>query len=84
MAYFVVERYWPGVSGADLAPLGEVLRRTADEAGAEVRYLGSVLLVDDNVVQCRFEGVDADAVRRLNDAAGVRYDRVLQALAYPP
>jgi hypothetical protein len=83
--YFVVERYWPGVTAADVAALADQLRRADDPRTARaVRYLGSTLLVDDDVVQCRFVGTDVEAVRLANDDAGIRYDRILQALAYPP
>jgi hypothetical protein len=80
MSVFIVERYWPDVSTADVA---ELARRLRDSAAAQpgVRYLGSVLLVEDAVVQCRFEAADAEAVRTVNDAANAPFDRIL--LAYP-
>jgi Nickel responsive protein SCO4226-like len=81
VAVYVVERYWSGVSAVDVAALAERLDRAARAAG--IGYLGSVLLVDDDVVQCRFDSPDIEAVRRVNDVAGARYDRILLARTYP-
>lgn len=78
MSVFVVERYWPGVSASALAELADRLR-IATLADGDVRYLGSVLLVGDDVVECRFEAAHVDAVRRVNDAAHAAYDRLLLA-----
>lgn len=86
MAVYVVERYWPGVSTPDVDVLAEQLRVTAAgfaAAGEPIRYLGSLLIVGDDVVQCRFESLDTDAVVRLNERAGARFDRILEARAYP-
>jgi hypothetical protein len=83
---YVVERYWPGVSTPDVDVLAERLRCAAVRlaaAGESVRYLGSLLIVGDDVVQCRFESVDTNAVVRLNEQADARFDRILEARAYP-
>jgi hypothetical protein len=80
MSVFIVERYWPDVTTADVAELGRRLRASTS-ALPDVSYLGSVLLVEDAVVQCRFEAPDADAVRSVNAAANAPFDRIL--LAYP-
>ena len=82
----MVERYWPGVRDADVDALAVRLRAVAGRlaaAGEPIRYLGSVLLVGDDVVQCRFESDDADAVVWLNEQAGAQFDRLLSARAYP-
>ncbi len=82
----MVERYWPGVCDADVDALAVRLRAAAGRLAAQgepIRYLGSVLLVGDDVVQCRFESDDADAVVWLNERAGAQFDRLLSARAYP-
>ncbi len=82
----MVERYWPGVCDADVDALAARLRAAACQlvvAGESIRYLGSVLLVGDDVVQCRFESDDADAVVWLNERAGAPFDRLLSARTYP-
>jgi len=76
MATFMVERYIPGVSYAQLT---EAVRRTASVAaamtaeGIPVRYLGSTFLPQEEACFCRFEGADADAVRAVNERAGAPY-----------
>ena len=83
MPVFVVERYWPGVSGADVEDLVRRLRAAQpDPSRSGAVYLGSVLLVADETVQCRFEASDAAAVARFNLDAGAPYDRILTARAY--
>ena len=41
-----------------------------------VRYLGSILMRDDEVVLCRFDG-DEEAVRRVAVAAAIPFERIL-------
>ena len=47
-----------------------------------VRYLGSILLREDEVVLCQFEGT-ADSVRDVAELAGVPFERIL-ATAHSP
>lgn len=82
MPAFIVERYWPQVSTSDVEALADRLR-VAVTAVPGVRYLGSMLLVEDRVVQCRFDAVDVAEVVAINDAAAAPYDRILQVRAYP-
>jgi hypothetical protein len=77
---FVVERYWPGVSEKDVDALARSLTAAAAGAGSAA-YLGSALLVGDDVVQCRFQAHDESSVRELNERAGAAYDRILRV--YP-
>lgn len=74
---FVAECFWPGVTGAEL----EALERRVDAAAADGRvlYLGSILMREDEVVLCRFEG-SADDVRRAAEEAGVPFERILETI----
>lgn len=74
---FVAECFWPGVTNAEL----EALERRVDAAAADGRvlYLGSILMREDEVVLCRFEG-SADDVRRAAEEAGVRFERILETI----
>lgn len=74
-ASFVAECYWPDVHEDDVRALD---RRIAASVSDDVRYLGSVLIREDEVVLCHFEGA-ADAIRRVAERAGVPYDRLLDA-----
>ena len=74
-AGFVAECYWPDVREEEVRKLD---RRIAASLTDGVRYLGSVLIREDEVVLCHFEGA-ADAVRRIAERAGVPYERLLAA-----
>ena len=57
----------------------------ADElarGGERVRYLGSILMREDEVVLCLFDGT-AEAVRRAAEQAEVPFERILEATAAP-
>ena len=72
---FVAECYWPGLREEDVRMLDQrIVAALADD----VRYLGSVLIREDEVVLCHFEGA-ADAIRRVAERAGVPFERVLAA-----
>jgi hypothetical protein len=76
-ASFVAECYWPDVREAEVRDLD---RRITASLTEDVRYLGSVLIREDEVVLCHFEGT-ADAIRRVAEEAGVPYERLLAATA---
>jgi hypothetical protein len=70
---FVAECYWPDVREEDVRALDQ---RITDSLTNDVRYLGSVLIREDEVVLCQFEGT-ADAIRRVAERARVPYERLL-------
>jgi hypothetical protein len=72
-ASFVAECYWPDVREEEVRTLD---RRIAASLSDDVRYLGSVLIREDEVVLCHFEGT-ADAIRRVAEQAPVPYERLL-------
>jgi hypothetical protein len=76
---YVAECFWPGVTPADVELLDERVASAVAELGS-VRYLGCLLLREDEVVLCRFAGplgtVEAVATR-----ARVPYERLLCTLA---
>ena len=78
---FLAECFWPGVSAAELRGLDErALAAAADitTAGQPVRYLGSLLMREDEVVLCLFAG-SSDAVRAAAVQAEVPFDRIVEA-----
>ena len=82
---YVAECFWPGVSERDLSALDERAQARVAElsrTGANVRYLGSLLLRADEVVLCRFEG-DADAVRVAAESAAIPFERILEMAQSP-
>jgi hypothetical protein len=70
---FVAECYWPDVHEEEVRTLDQ---RITDSLADDVRYLGSVLIREDEVVLCHFEGT-ADAIRQVAERARVPYERLL-------
>lgn len=82
MASFIVERYLPGVGVPELQKSIERLSAaTAALAadGADVRYLGSSFVPDEESCFCRFESNSIDAVRLSCEQASFPYARILEA-----
>jgi hypothetical protein len=79
---FVAECFWPGVREADLRALDERAQAAAAAAAGAVRYLGAILLREDEVVLCRFEG-GAAAVRRAAEEAAIPFERILETAQSP-
>jgi hypothetical protein len=73
-ASFVAECYWPDVREEEVRALD---RRIAASLVDDVRYLGSVLIREDEVVLVHFEGT-ADAIRRVAERAHLPYERLLE------
>lgn len=70
---FVAECFWPDVREEDLRALDQRITASLD---GDVLYRGSVLIREDEVVLCHFEGT-ADAIRRVAEQARVPYERLL-------
>jgi hypothetical protein len=79
-AEYLLECFWPGVEVADLRALDERASRTAAEAS--VRYLGSLLMRDDEVVLCLFAGEPA-AVLEAARRAQIPFERIVSAARSP-
>jgi len=71
---FVAECFWPGVREEDVRALDERVRGLLDDG---VVYRGSMLIRQDEVVLCEFEGTIA-AVRSLAERASVPFERLLE------
>ena len=83
MAVFMVERNLKGISIEDLAGAQKAAIATAREMtsdGSEIRYVRSMFAPEDGRCMCLFDGESEEQVRRLNDTAGLPYDRVVPAL----
>ncbi len=82
---FVAECFWPGVDAAAVRALDERAVRTADDltrGGTPVRYLGSLLMREDEVVLCLFQGPET-SVRKAAELASVPFERILEASRSP-
>lgn len=87
MTVYMVERSLKGISmddlgGAQKAAIGKAEEMTA--AGIEVKYIRSTFAPDDGRCMCLFEARSEADVKRLNDEAGLPYDRIVEALDLTP
>lgn len=87
MNAYLVERYLPGVSEAELrARLGRADAACAElrEAGTEIRYLGSIFLPLEEACFCRFDGDHPEAVAEVNARAQLAFARITGGVAIAP
>lgn len=87
MSVWMVERDLRGISmdalgQAQAAAIAEAGKASA--GGTNVRYLRSLFTPQDGRCCCLFEAATADAVRQVNDAAGLPYSRIVEALDIAP
>ena len=87
MSVFMVERNLKGISIDDLgaaqkAAIATAQKMTAD--GDKISYVRSTFAPEDGRCMCLFDGESADQVRRLNDTAGLPYDKVVAAMDLTP
>jgi hypothetical protein len=81
---YVVERYIPEISRAEFERALERLSVTAQELwseGADVRYLGSTIVPEDEACYCQFEGSSEELIAETNRRAGIAFDRIVPAVA---
>jgi hypothetical protein len=84
---YLVERYVPGLPEAAIrAGLARVQTACLElsMAGAEIRYLGSIFLPDEESCFCRFESCRADAVVEVNRRAQVPFARISAGVGLEP
>ncbi|WP_209504391.1 MULTISPECIES: DUF4242 domain-containing protein [unclassified Ruegeria] len=87
MSVFMVERNLKGITMDDLgaaqkAAIATAQKMTAD--GDKISYVRSTFAPEDGRCMCLFDGESADQVRRLNDTAGLPYDKVVAAMDLTP
>jgi hypothetical protein len=85
IASYVAECFWPDVGTEDLAALDTRVEAAIAELGDArhpIRYLGSILVREDEVVLCQFEG-SADLVREAAERAAIPFDRILETARSP-
>ena len=87
MSVFMVERDLKGISMDDLAGAQRAAIATAEqmsEKGEKISYIRSTFAPDDGRCMCLFDGESAEQVERLNNEAGLPYNRVVTALDLTP
>jgi Nickel responsive protein SCO4226-like len=84
---YVVERYLPGLSRADLLPrlsrLEPVIEQLRRE-GSSVHYLGSTIVLEDEACFCEFEASSVAVVTEANRRADLPFDRIVPAVLIQP
>jgi len=84
MRSYLAACFWPGVLLADLHELDSRAITSLTLSGAEhVRYRGSMLMPDDEVVFCFFEGSSAAAVEAAARNAGIPFARIVVTTGVP-
>jgi hypothetical protein len=81
---YLVERYWPGVTIERLLEAlgrGRQVMKQMRREGARVRDISCTLIPAEEVVFSVYEGPSADAIRHLNERAGIPVSRIVEAIA---
>jgi hypothetical protein len=79
---YLVERYWPGVTSElllEALDCGRAVMEQMSAGGTRVCDIISVLIPAEEVVFSLYEGPSADAVLQLNERAGIRVSRIVEA-----
>ena len=87
MSVFMVERNLAGISMEDLGGAQKAAISQAkqmSDQGEAVSYIRSTFAPEDGRCMCLFEASDEAQVRKLNDTAGLPYDRVVLAMDLTP
>lgn len=87
MSVYMVERSLKGIAMSDLAAAQQAAIATSKRFSAEgtpVRYIRSTFVPESGACMCLFEASGADAVKKVNEAAKIPFDRVTEALDLTP
>ena len=84
---YMVERTLAGITneqlaGAQQAAIASAQKSTTD--GTPVRYIRSTFVPGEARCMCLFEAKTADAVRDVNESAGLPFTRIVEALDLTP
>ncbi len=87
MAIYMVERDLPGITteqlaGAQKAAIAGSQKSTT--SGTPVRYIRSTFVPGESRCMCLFEANTPDAVRDVNESAGLPFTRIVEALDLTP
>ena len=87
MTVYMVERNLKGISMDDLAGAQKAAIARAQsmrQDGTDIHYLRSTFAPADGRCMCLFEASSSRDVQRLNDDAGLPYERVVEAYDLTP
>ena len=83
MPTYAVHRKLPGITmeqlgGTQKAAIDSSNKATAD--GTPVKYIRSKFYPGDSTCTCLFEGPDAEAVKKVNEAASLPFEEIKEVL----
>jgi hypothetical protein len=79
---YLVECFWPGVSEGRVAQA--VRQLAAVDIGRDAdTWVDSILIPDDEIVLCVFEGRSVEAVRASTQRAGLPAERIVTCVQVP-
>jgi hypothetical protein len=87
MNSYLVERYLPGVSEAELRVALSRLEEACAElsaSGDPVRYVGSMFLPEEETCFCRLDGDSPGTAAKANEIAQLPFARITAGLAITP
>jgi hypothetical protein len=87
MNIYIADRDLPGVTLEQLAAAQKAAIETSQRfttEGKPVRYIRSAWIPSESHVMCMFEAPDAQLVRDVNEAAGIPFTRILEAMDLTP
>jgi hypothetical protein len=80
---YVVERDLPDFTAEQLGAAATRAQAAANEMsrlGVPIRYRRSIYLPSEEKCYCLFEGESADAIREVNERAGLPFNRIMEAI----
>lgn len=84
---YMVERNLAGITNEQLAGAQRAAIESAQKAttgGTPVRYIRSTFVPGEARCMCLFEAKTSDAVRDVNESAGLPFTRIVEALDLTP
>ena len=81
---WLVECYGPGIGEATFAAASDRARAAVEverAAGAEIEYLGALVMPADEAVFHAFASDEASRVATTSARAGLRYERIVESVA---
>jgi hypothetical protein len=87
MKIYLVDRVLPGVTLEQLAAAQKAAIETSQrftEEGKPVRYVRTAWVPSEAHVMCMFEAETGQSVRDVNEAAGIPFTRILEAMDLTP
>jgi uncharacterized protein DUF4242 len=87
MNIYIADRDLPGVTLEQLAAAQKAAIETSQrftEVGKPVRYIRTAWVPSESHVMCMFEADDAQAVRDVNEVAGIPFTRIVEAMDLTP